>query len=406
MRGSRSGVVRSYGAQPYYGTPQSRGCMPGRMPHKRGRHLDERTATMGSSCGIAARAAVASLAAALITSCGHPNSPPASAPTASTHVVVDSTGTPVTVPTVINRIADAWPAHNEVVQMLGVGNKIVATVLTPSSVPWLYTIDPALMHAQTVFTNSTVNTEQLLADRPDVLFTDKGTSIAAQTTTSGIPTVQLGFQTYPDLEKVVTTTAEVLGPPAKAQAQAYNSYLDTTLAKVTAVTSKIPPTTRPSVLHIYSLNPLVVDGTDTIIDAWITAAGGRNAAQISGQTRSVSKEQVARWNPDIIILASSAFVANDTGAQTLANLRTDPFWSQLLAVRNNKAVLNPTGGWHWDRYGIEEALQIQWAAKTLHPDLFPTLNMVTQTKNFYSQFLHYPLTDDQANRMLAAQNPK
>lgn len=349
-------------------------------------------------------ALIGTLVAALVVGCGSPN-PPAAAPAARTHVVVDSTGTPVTVPTVVNRIADAWPAHNEVVQMLGAGDKIVATVLTPSSVPWLYAIDPALKQAQTVFTTSTVDTEQLLADRPDVLFTDKGTSIAAQTETSGIPTVQLGFQTYPDLEKIVTTTAAVLGAPAQARAQAYNSYLDATLAKVIAVTSKVPPAARPTVLHIYSLNPLVVDGTNTIIDAWITAAGGRNAAQIAGQTRSVSIEQVARWNPDIIILASSAFVANDTGAQTLVNLRSDPFWSKLPAVRNNRAVLNPTGGWHWDRYGIEEALQIQWAAKTLHPDLFTTLDMVTQTKNFYSQFLRYALTDEQVNRMLAAQNP-
>jgi iron complex transport system substrate-binding protein len=349
-------------------------------------------------------ALIGTLVAALVVGCGSPN-PPAAAPAARTHVVVDSTGTPVTVPTVVNRIADAWPAHNEVVQMLGAGDKIVATVLTPSSVPWLYAIDPALKQAQTVFTTSTVDTEQLLADRPDVLFTDKGTSIAAQTETSGIPTVQLGFQTYPDLEKIVTTTAAVLGAPAQARAHAYNSYLDATLAKVIAVTSKVPPAARPTVLHIYSLNPLVVDGTNTIIDAWITAAGGRNAAQIAGQTRSVSIEQVARWNPDIIILASSAFVANDTGAQTLVNLRSDPFWSKLPAVRNNRAVLNPTGGWHWDRYGIEEALQIQWAAKTLHPDLFTTLDMVTQTKNFYSQFLRYALTDEQVNRMLAAQNP-
>jgi iron complex transport system substrate-binding protein len=361
---------------------------------------------MGLIRGVTALALVGGLAAALLAGCGQPGtgSPPAPAP-AGAHVVIDSTGSPVQVPSEITRIADAWPAHNEIVQMLGAGNKIVATVLTPSSVPWLYTIDPALNQAQTVFTDTTVNTEQLITERPEVLFTDKSTPIAAETTTSGIPTVQLGFQTYPDLKRVVSITAEVLGPAAQAQAQAYNSYLDTTLANVSAVTSKIPAASRPSVLHIYSLDPLVVDGTDSIIDAWITAAGGRNAAQVSSQTRPVSKEQVAQWNPDVIILASSAFVATDTGAQTLAKLRADPFWSQLAAVRDNEAFLNPTGGWHWDRYGIEEALQIRWAAKTLHPKEFASLDMVAETRNFYSRFLHYPLTDDQAKRMLAAQNP-
>jgi ABC-type Fe3+-hydroxamate transport system substrate-binding protein len=108
--------------------------------------------------------------------------------------------------------------------MLGAGDKIVATVLTPASVPWLYTIDPALRQAQTVFTNTTVNAEALAQTHPDVLFADKSTQIAA---------------------------------------------------------------------------------------------GGRNAAQISGNARPVSTEQVAQWNPDVIILASSAFAVADPGQQTL-----------------------------------------------------------------------------------------
>ena len=213
--------------------------------------------------------------------------------------------------------------------MLGAGDKIVATVLTPASVPWLYTIDPALRQAQTVFTNTTVNAEALAQTHPDVLFADKSTQIAAKTLKLGIPTVALGFQTYEDLKNVVAITADGLGPAAQAQAKRYNSYLDSKLAAISTVTSTIPAAQRPSVLHIYSLDPLVVDGTNSIIDAWITAAGGRNAAQISGNARPVSTEQVAQWNPDVIILASSAFAAADTGQQTLENLSTDSFWNHL-----------------------------------------------------------------------------
>ena len=301
--------------------------------------------------------------------------------------------------------ADAWPAHNEVVQMLGGGDKIVATVLKPSSAPWLYLIDPALRNAPTAFTDSTVNTEQLTQTRPDVLFADKSTEIAAKSAELGIPTVQLGFQNYPDLKKMVTSTAEVLGPQAVPQAQAYNAYLDATLATVRGATAKLPAGKRPSVLHVYSLNPLVVDGTGSIIDEWINAAGGRNAAQVKGNVKPVSTEQVAQWNPDVVILASSAFVASDTGAQTLDKLRADPFWSQLPAVRAGRAVINPTGGWHWDRYGIESALQLRWAAKTLHPDLFRDVDMVAETRMFYDRFLHHPLTEDQARTMLAARDP-
>jgi choline dehydrogenase len=229
-----------------------------------------------------------------------------------------------------------------------------------------------------------------------VLFVSDPSQFAAKTTEVGIPTLQLIFQSFDGLKKVVATTADVLGPAAQAQARRYDSYLDTKLAAVSAVTSKIPVAQRPSVLHVNSLNPLVVDGTNSIIDAWISTAGGRNAAQVSGNLRQVSAEQVARWNPDVIILGSDAGDAADTGAQTLDKLSADPFWGQLAAVRNHRAHTNPTGAFLWDRYGVEEALQIQWAAKTLHPERFTGLDMVAETRSFYSQFLHYQLTDDQA----------
>jgi iron complex transport system substrate-binding protein len=357
---------------------------------------------------IAALALAGGLGAALLTGCGPPSSGPPSSGSpaaAGTHEVTDSTGASVRVPTSVNRIADAWPAHNEIVHMLGAGDKIVATALKPSTTPWLYTVNPSLNKAQTAFTNSTVNLETLTAVRPDVLFVSDPSQFAAKTTEVGIPTLQLIFQSFDGLKKVVATTADVLGPAAQAQARRYDSYLDTKLAAVSAVTSKIPVAQRPSVLHVNSLNPLVVDGTNSIIDAWISTAGGRNAAQVPGNLRQVSTEQVARWNPDVIILGSDAGDAADTGAQTLDKLSADPFWGQLAAVRNHRAHTNPTGAFLWDRYGVEEALQIQWAAKTLHPERFTGLDMVAETRSFYSQFLHYQLTDDQARRILAAQKP-
>ncbi|OSY37753.1 MULTISPECIES: ABC transporter substrate-binding protein [Pseudonocardia] len=328
------------------------------------------------------------------------------APAAPPRTVIDATGAAVALPATVDRIADAWPAHTEVVRMLGAGDRIVATVLTRSAAPWLYEIQPSLDRVPTVFTNSTVSTEELLQTRPDVLFTDRGTQIAAKTDELGIPTVQLGFQNYPDLKQMVSTTAEVLGGDAPARAVAYNDYLDRTLAQVTGRTRDLPEQARPSVLHVYSLDPLVVDGTGSIIDEWITAAGGRNAAQVQGNVTPVSTEQVAAWNPDVVILAKSAFVARDTGAQTVDKLRADPFWSRLPAVAGDRVVVNPAGGWHWARYGVESALQLRWAATVLHPDRFGDIDMVAETRSFYQQFLDHPLDDAQARRMLAAQDPE
>ena len=64
------------------------------------------------------------------------------------------------------------------------------------------------------------------------------------------------------------------------------------------------------------------------------------------------------------------------------------------------AVTKPAGTIIWMYYGTEEALNIQWAAKELHPDLFPDLDIPAVTKAFYQQFFGYQLSQDQVSSIL------
>jgi hypothetical protein len=47
----------------------------------------------------------------------------------------------------------------------------------------------------------------------------------------------------------------------------------------------------------------------------------------------------------------------------------------------------------------EEALQIQWAAKMLHPDLFRDLDVRTEARNFYRTFFNYSLTEAELDQV-------
>ncbi|WP_261553562.1 ABC transporter substrate-binding protein [Frankia tisae] len=358
-----------------------------------------------------AAAALSGILALLFTSCSSGSASTTNAgagtpATSTTRTVTDSTGKKVTVPATINRIADGWSAHNEIVHMLGSGDKIIATSLTPDLVPWFYKINPTMQKAKTLFRGTTVNTEEVLQARPDMLFTSTGTQDWSKITAAGIPVAQLTFQTFDGLKSVVNTTAKALGPAAEAQASRYNSYLDSKISQVRTKTAPIPADKRPKVLHVQSLNPLTVDGTNTIIDQWITLAGGRNAAQVSGNGKAVTQETIASWNPDVIVFAGSTITGTDTAQQTLAKLAADPFWGNQPAIRNKRAHINPTGAFLWDRYGVEEALQVEWAAKTLNPDLFTGLDIVQETRTFYHDFLHYDLTNAEATRIVNAQDPE
>jgi ABC-type Fe3+-hydroxamate transport system, periplasmic component len=313
-------------------------------------------------------------------------------------VITDMAGKKVEIPTNIEKIGDAWPAHNEVLAMLGSGGKIVATIHTAKGRPWLYKVNPQMNKATTVFTTADVNIEELIKTKPDIVFTPTSYKYADKIISTGIPVVQLSFTNFDELKNCFKITGDILGTEGKQKSDKYISYLDSKLKMVTDVTSNIPKEQKPKVLHINALSPLTIDGSNTIIDSWINAAGGINAAaEIKGNMKQVSMEQILKWNPDVIIVQSDIKDADKI-------LNTDE-WKQVAAVQKGKIIHNPDGAFLWDRYGAEEALQIQWAAKLLHPDKFKNIDIVKETRSFYKDFLNYNLSEEEANLIISGKPP-
>jgi len=319
-------------------------------------------------------------------------------PVLASRQVVDDAGHTVTVPDRVNAIADGWFAHHSVLMTLGAGSKIVATVNHPESQPWMFKITPTLNQALQV-RGTAFNPESLLAKKVDVVFTSAGNDKAEGYRQAGLPTLQMAFTDYPSLMKSVTTTAEVLGTAeARSRAKAYNQYLQTTLDNVQSKVEGLTDGQRPTVLHIQSLKPLKVDGSHTLIDTWISLAGGKNvAAEIEGNMKEVSPERVLAWQPDVIILGANSGSLEDSQYAAL--------FSGLKAVKNGKVLQNPAGVFPWDRYGTESALQIQWAALMLHPERFKGVDIAKVTQDFYQRFFDYTLSSDETQRILQAHKP-
>ncbi|KAA8996634.1 ABC transporter substrate-binding protein [Affinibrenneria salicis] len=312
----------------------------------------------------------------------------------ATRTVTDDVGNQVVLPAKTERIADAWYAHHSLLMTLGAGGEIVATVNHPQTQPWMFAVQPSLHQALST-TGTAFNVESLLARGVDVVFVTAGDRNAVSLRQAGLPVVEMRFVDFDSMKRSLRTTAQVLGTAsASRRAEEYIGYLDAQLQGIDAKTAGLTPQQRPRVLHIQSLNPLKVDGGDTLIDQWIRRAGGRNAAQgLKGNMQPVSIEQVLAWKPDAIIVAANAGeLSRSAWAGQLA---------QLDAVKAGRVWRNPAGVFPWDRYGTETALQIQWAAQKLHPQLFPQLNLRLATQDFYRRFFDYTLSDEQADRILA-----
>lgn len=314
----------------------------------------------------------------------------------SVRTVTDMAGNQVEIPNEIKTYGDAWGAHNTVSIMLDGAKRMTSTMIDQNSSKWsaFYQIVPSLKDIPTVFTSTTdVNIEELIKVKPDVVFTT-GSGIGEKLKTIGVPAIDCTFKDFEGMKKSVELTGQVLGGDSEEKEKKYISYLDDKIQMIKDKTANLKNDQKPTVLHIYELDGLKVDGNNTIINEWIEMAGGKNAAaEISGNTVSVDFEQILKWNPDYIIVGAEN---ND-----LNTIYKDKKWSALKAVQNGHVYENPEGVFSWDRYGVEEALQVQWVAQLLHPEIFD-IDLEKELDYFYSEIIPYNYPENQKTVVMKA----
>jgi iron complex transport system substrate-binding protein len=330
----------------------------------------------------------------------------------ASHVVTDMSGAKVTVPDKVTRIAEQFPAHTAMDIMLGVGKDLVAIPQNVSTIPFLRIVDPGIAKVPQLFpSDGNVNIEELLKAKPDLVSsTGKGATVK-QFAAVDLPAVDMTFTTFPELIRSVRLAGSVYGGVANTRAAEYTSYLQSKIKMIRSTLTKahLSRAQMPSVVHIASYPPLVVDGGHSIVQQWIQTDGGTDSsAGLNGTHISVSMEQLLKWNPDVLIIETpggdQGLVAN-SAKSVLASLSKAAGWGDLKAVKDHQVYMDPQGLYPWDRFGPEEALQIQWAAKVLHPNVFKSLNMRSVTRDFYQKFFDYNPTNAQLSDILQTTSP-
>lgn len=345
------------------------------------------------------------LAAMALVGCGASNDQAGSgsagqAPAPTTRTVVDMTGRSVQIPTKIERVATNYPALNQTIFMLGDADRLVATSKDMAgSYPLFTTMYPRLKQIPAPFTaaSANANVEDLLATKPDVvLLSSASKALVPKLQELHIPALMFDSFADPDeLKAGVKLVADVMGGDAVERADQFTAYYDGNVKRVQDATAQVPPGDRPKAYYTAG-NPLQTEGKGSIVTTWLEAAGGRNVAADNGISSpptfsTVSFEDVAKWNPDVIVCREPA---------TKATIMTDPRWHDVAAVKNNRVFVSPRGVFIWSVRSAEAALQPLWAATVLHPELFKDLDMRKEVKDFYAKFYSYNLSDQQVDSIL------
>lgn len=186
----------------------------------------------------------------------------------------------------------------------------------------------------------------------------------------------------------------ILGEEDKSQSLVdfNNRYLDIVQQKA----ASIPDDQRKTVYYAQGNDGLQTDPSGSAHAQLINLCGGINVADTefsNSSTTQVSIEQVLNWNPDVIITTDPDFYNK---------VFDDSNWQNVKAVQDGEVYLSPQSPFKWfDRPpGANVIIGVPWTAKILYPDQFSEIDMIDATQEFYSEFYHVDLSQDQVRDLL------
>mgnify|MGYP002384268120 CR=1 FL=1 len=122
-----------------------------------------------------------------------------------------------------------------------------------------------------------------------------------------------------------------------------------------------------------------------------------SSANVAGERKGgltvVSVEQVLLWNPEVIVTIDRDFAAN---------VRSDPLWREVAAVRAGRVHLSPKLPFGWVDFppSVNRLIGLWWLAQIFYPEHFKE-DIRVLARDFYTRFYHVTPSDADLERVLA-----
>ena len=247
--------------------------------------------------------------------------------------------------------------------------------------------------------------EEFIAAEPDVIIEsideggdgDLATVSERQQKFGTIPVVAVNDTTNVlTVDDSITFIGEIVG--AQENAKKLTDFNDKYVNLVKERASKLSDGQKKKVYYAQGDDGLQTNPSNSTHGQLIDLVGGINVANAASQGNTtsgiqVSIEQVISWNPDVIITTDPEFYAS---------VYSNPNWASINAVKNKQVYLSPQSPFKWsDRpVGANMIIGVPWTAKVIYPEDYQDIDMVSVTKEFYSNFYHIDLSDDDAKQIL------
>ena len=185
----------------------------------------------------------------------------------------------------------------------------------------------------------------------------------------------------------LSTTYEKLGKLIGRERDGldFADYCNMTLGAVTNRIAFVPAEKRPRVYYARGPQGLTTGLGGASHVETIELLARNVAGERKGELGDVSIEQVARWNPDVIVASDRNFAGK---------ARNDPAWAGIKAVRDGRVHVAPSlpFGWVDAPPSANRLIGLWWLATTLYPQQFKE-DIRELTREFFTKFYHVTPTD-------------
>ncbi|MFI5011155.1 MAG: ABC transporter substrate-binding protein [Hyphomicrobiales bacterium] len=238
------------------------------------------------------------------------------------------------------------------------------------------------------------NVEAIAALRPDLVvqWGDADKDIIAPLENAGLTTGLILYGTEEKARAIINFLGDVTGNAEKAAALV--RWRDETLAKIRPKVLDLPEKKRPRILYlVQAKSSFRASGKDSYNDFYIDLVGGVNAAAELTGIKSVNAEQIAAWNPDVILL--NGFEDDLDLTAIYGNF----ILSETAAAKTKRVYKMPIGGYRWDPPSQESPLTWMWLADLIHPEIFD-FNIRAEIASSYQRIYGHAPSSEQVDAIL------
>lgn len=312
-------------------------------------------------------------------------------PEGETRIIRDQVGRQVEIPADPRRVISAHGPTTSFLYVAGVEDRLVAAgflgARDPRGRQAMAEIDsrfPGIMQ-DGVYSQRSFNVEEALRLEVDLVVAGARSSWVDTVQRAGIPVVLFDAESESEIIAAMELIGEIFGPDASRRGSAWIERYRAVLAGQSGEDGDPRTRERPRVLFT-GPDPLQVASGAMYQSAIIRIAGGYNVAEdLPGFWTEVAMEQIALWDPDIILVPAY-------GAVSPEDLAVQPGWSGLRAVRDHRVYRMPKLVAPWDTPTPDSLLGIIWLAELFDPE-GDGAKCRAAVAEYYREFYDYGVTD-------------